>query len=276
MTRPVSALDELIRVIETLRGPGGCPWDREQTPRSMARFLLEEAYELADAVESDTPPAVQEELGDVLFHVLFLAQMHAEAGQFDLDGVCRAIADKMRRRHPHVFGTTQVADSAEVVRNWQEIKRNEKENGRRESVLDAVPAGMPGLLRAYSVSERAARARFDWKDLSAVMEKLEEELAEFRAAAAAGDAEQTSREFGDILFTLVNVARFSGVHPESALTASVRKFERRFRDLEKAAAAGGQAVADVPQEEKDRIWDEIKRREPGNGDPDPSESSGTS
>jgi tetrapyrrole methylase family protein / MazG family protein len=266
MTRPFSALDELIRVIETLRSPQGCPWDREQTPRSMSRFLLEEAYELADAIESEDPPAVQGEMGDVLFHVLFLALVYAEKGDFDLDGVCRVIAEKMRRRHPHVFGSTRVADSAEVVRNWQEIKRNEKENGRRESILDAVPAGMPGLLRAFAVSEQAARARFDWKDLGAVMAKLEEELAEFRAAAAAGDAEQTSREFGDILFTLVNVARFSGVHPETALTASVRKFERRFRALERIAAAGGRELAAVPQEEKDRIWDEIKRREPGSGD----------
>jgi tetrapyrrole methylase family protein/MazG family protein len=274
MTRPPSAMDDLIRVIATLRGPGGCPWDREQTPRSMARFLLEEAYELADAVESETSAAVREELGDVLFHVLFLSIMHAEGGHFDLDGVCRTVADKMRRRHPHVFGSTQVKDSAEVVRNWQEIKRSEKGNDRRESVLDAVPASLPGLLRAFAVSERAARARFDWRDLGGVMDKLEEELSEFRAAAAAGDAESTAREFGDILFTLVNVARFCGVHPESALTAAVRKFERRFRDLEKTATAGGRELAAVPQEEKDRIWDEIKRNEAGST-PSPSSEPST-
>lgn len=266
MTRPLAALDELTRVIATLRGPGGCPWDREQTPGSMARFLIEEAYELADAVGSETPAAVREELGDVLFHVLFLAMMYAEGRHFDLDGVCRTIADKMRRRHPHVFGSTQVKDSAEVVRNWQAIKRTEKGDARRESVLDAVPAGLPGLLRALAVSERAARARFDWQDLSAVMDKLEEELAELRAAAAAGDREGQARELGDVLFTLVNVARFSGVHPETALAAAVRKFERRFRALEKVATAGGRELAAVPQEEKDRIWDEIKRREPGSGD----------
>jgi len=271
MTHPDSAMEDLIRVIRTLRGPGGCPWDREQTPRSMARFLLEEAYELADAIESDSAPAVQEELGDVLFHVLFLARMYAESGRFDLDGVCRVIAEKMRRRHPHVFGTTRVADSAEVVRNWQEIKRNEKENGGRESLLDGVPAGMPGLLRAYTVSERAARARFDWKDLDAVMAQLQEEVGEFRAAAAAGDAEQASGEFGDILFTLVNVARFSGVHPETALTASIRKFERRFRALENVAAARGRKLAEIPQEEKDRIWQEIKRREPAADNTPPRE-----
>jgi MazG family protein len=268
MTHPLAAMEELVQVIERLRGPQGCPWDREQTPRSMVRFLLEEAYEVADAVDSDAAAEVQEELGDVLFHILFLALMYAEAGHFDLDAVCRVIADKMRRRHPHVFGSVQVSGSAEVVRNWQEIKRGEAGNGRRESVLDAVPSGMPGLLRAMAVSEHAARARFDWKDLGAVLQKLDEELAEFRAAAAAGDPEEMGRELGDILFTLVNVARFSGVHPESALTAAVRKFERRFRALEKVATADGRELAAVSQEEKDRIWDEIKRREPGRGDPD--------
>jgi tetrapyrrole methylase family protein/MazG family protein len=263
-------MDDLIRVIATLRGPGGCPWDREQTPRSMARFLLEEAYELADAVESEDPAAVREELGDVLFHVLFLAMVYAESRHFDLDGVCRTVAGKMRRRHPHVFGSTQVKDSAEVVRNWQEIKRNEKGNARRASVLDAVPASLPGMLRAFAVSERAARARFDWPDLDGVMGQLAEELAEFRAAAAAGDEQGKTRELGDILFTLANVARHSGVHPEAALTVAVRKFERRFRELEKAVAAGGRELAAVPQEEKDRMWDEIKRGEAAGTAPPPT------
>jgi MazG family protein len=262
MTPPLSAMLELVRVIETLRGPQGCPWDREQTPRTMVRFLLEEAYELADAVEADAAGDVEEELGDVLFHVLFLSLMYAETGRFDLDGVCRVIADKMRRRHPHVFGSTSVADSAEVVRNWQAIKRGEKGNGNRRSIMDAVPASMPGLLRATAVSERAARARFDWDGLDGVLRTLEDEIAEFRAAAAAGDKEQAGRELGDVLFTLVNVGRFSGVHPESALTSAVRKFERRFRALEAAAAAEGRDLAAMPQAEKDRIWDEIKRGEP--------------
>ena len=270
MTHPPSAMEDLVRVIATLRGPGGCPWDREQTPRSMVRFLLEEAYELADAVESGDPSAVREELGDVLFHVLFLAMVYAENHHFDLDGVCRTVAEKMRRRHPHVFGSTQVKDSAEVVRNWQEIKRNEKGNARRASVLDAVPASLPGMLRAFAVSERAARARFDWPDLDGVMGQLAEELAEFRAAAAAGDEQGKTRELGDILFTLANVARHSGVHPESALTVAVRKFERRFRELEKAVAAEGRELAAVSQEEKDRIWDEIKRGEAAGTPPPPT------
>lgn len=256
-----SALDELIRIIARLRGPNGCPWDREQSARSMVRFLIEEAYELADAVAADHGEHVCEELGDVLFHVLFLTQMHAEKGQFDLEQVCREIAAKMKRRHPHVFGEVRVADSAEVVRNWQQIKRGEKAGDARPSLLDAVPASQPSLMRAYAVSERAARTRFDWEDLTEVLAKLQEELAEFTAAVGRRDAAEVALEFGDILFTLVNVARFSGVHPETALTAAVQKFERRFRRMEAVVADSGRELESVPQSEKDRIWEAIKSQE---------------
>jgi tetrapyrrole methylase family protein/MazG family protein len=248
----------LIQVIERLRGPSGCPWDREQTPRSMVRYLLEEAYELADAVESDAAEPVCEELGDVLFHVLFLVRLFTERGQFDLDAVCRGIAAKMKRRHPHVFGSARVADSAEVVRNWQQIKKNEKNNGAQTSALDSVPASLPGLLRAHAVSKQAAAAAFDWPDLAGVLSKLEEELAEFKAAVGREDA---AGELGDILFTLVNVARFSGVHPETALSGAIQKFERRFRAMEQIIAGSGRALDEVPQSEKDRIWKEVKSKE---------------
>jgi MazG family protein len=251
-------MDELIRIIQRLRGPNGCPWDREQSSHSIVRFLLEEAYELADAIASGSGAHVCEELGDVLFHILFLTQMHTEKGQFDLEDVCRGISEKMKRRHPHVFGSAPVADSAEVVRNWQRIKSAEKGAGLRSSVLDAVPTSLPGLMRAYAVSERAARTRFDWKDLKGVLEKLQEELAEFTAAAGRKDAAQVALEFGDILFTLVNVARFSGVHPETALAAAVQKFERRFRRMEKIIADSGGNLESIPQSEKDRIWETIK------------------
>lgn len=253
-----SAMNELIQVIERLRGPSGCPWDREQTPRSMVRYLLEEAYELADAIESNAAQPVCEELGDVLFHVLFLAQMYAERDQFNIEAVCRMIASKMKRRHPHVFGSTQVADSAEVVRNWQQIKKNEKNADGPASVLDSVPASLPGLLRAHAVSKRAAAAAFDWEDLSGVFAKLDEELAEFKAAAGREDAAQ---EFGDILFTLVNIGRFSGVHPETALSGAIKKFERRFRAMEQIIAGSGRALEEVSQSEKDRIWEDIKSKE---------------
>jgi MazG family protein len=241
-----------------LRGPGGCPWDQEQTPRSIVRYLLEEAYELADAIASDEAESVCEELGDVLFHVLFIGHMYAEKAQFDLEAVCRLIAAKMKRRHPHVFGSTQVADSAEVVRNWQQIKQREKDPTARGSVLDSVPASLPGLMRAFAVSERAAAAKFDWAGLGGVLEKLEEELGEFKAASGRNDRDQAAIEFGDILFTLANVARFSGIHPETALGGAVKKFERRFRAMEKIIADSGRNLESVSQEEKDRIWEQIK------------------
>lgn len=261
MSAASAAMNELVEIIARLRGPNGCPWDREQSSRSMVRFLIEEAYELADAIAADHAEHVREELGDVLFHVLFITHLHAEKGQFDLEQVLREIGEKMRRRHPHVFGAVRVADSAEVVRNWQQIKRDEKAAGPRSSALDAVPAGLPGLLRAYAVSERAARLRFDWEDLRGVLAKLQEELAEFAAAAGRKDAPEAALEFGDILFTLVNVARFSGVHPETALAAAVQKFERRFRRMEAIAADSGRDLESLPQSEKDRIWETIKAEE---------------
>lgn len=261
MIRDHQALAALIQIIERLRGPEGCPWDREQSPSTMVRFLIEEAYELEDAIVSGHAGHVCEELGDVLFHVLFITQMHAERKLFDLEQVCLAIAAKMRRRHPHVFGSAQVADSAEVVRNWQQIKRAEEGPGKRLSVLDALPVGLPGLMRAYAVSERAARVRFDWNDLAAVLAKLQEEMAEFTAAAGRKDNAEAALELGDILFTLVNVARFSGVHPEAALTAAVQKFERRFRKMEAVVAETGRDLESLPQGEKDRIWEAVKSEE---------------
>lgn len=252
------ALAELIRIIATLRGPAGCPWDREQSPRSLVRFMLEEAYELADAVESEDIENSCEELGDVLFHVLFLARMHEEREAFTLADVCRAISEKMIRRHPHVFGSLHVADSGEVVRNWKRIKQAEKNHVPRQSALDGVPRGAPALLRALAVSEKAARARFDWDDAAGALAKLEEELAELRAALQGGAPQQVAEEIGDALFSLVNVARLAGHHPETALSGSVRKFDRRFRRMEQAIAATGRELSDVSQSEKDRIWETVK------------------
>ncbi|RPJ72291.1 MAG: nucleoside triphosphate pyrophosphohydrolase [Desulfobacteraceae bacterium] len=181
-----TALSHLIGIIARLRGPDGCPWDREQSPRSMVRFMIEEAYELAEALEAGDTENACEELGDVLFHVLFLARMYEEQAVFRLTDVCRVISEKMVRRHPHVFGSTQVADSGEVVRNWKQIKQSEKNHAARRSVLDGVPRGAPALIRALAVSEQAARARFDWQDVEGVLAKLEEELGELRAALRQG------------------------------------------------------------------------------------------
>ncbi len=257
------ALETLRGLIRRLRGPGGCPWDREQTPASMVRHLLEEAHELADAVASGDEEAVREELGDVLFQILFLGECYEEEGRFDLEAVCRGITAKMTRRHPHVFGTARAADSAEVLRNWRRIKQQEK-GGAPEpasSRLDRLPAGLPALLRAQAVGERAAAAGFDWEDAEGVLAKLAEEWSEFRAARASADPAALEREIGDLLFTLVNLARCCGVSADGALRGAVYKFERRFRTLETRLAAQGRRMEEVPQAEKDRLWEEIKAGE---------------
>lgn len=256
------ALESLLGILRRLRRPGGCPWDREQTPASMVLYLIEESFELADAVASGEAEAVCEELGDVLFQVLFVGDCYEEAGRFDFAAVCRGIAEKMIRRHPHVFGSARAADSAEVLRNWRRIKREEKTAAPpAASRLDGIPAGLPALLRAQAVGERAAAAGFDWEDPEGVAAKLEEELSEFRAAAAAGDPAGREREIGDLLFTAVHLARRSGVSPETALRGAIHRFERRFRLLEAEIAASGRRPEEVPQAEKDRIWERIKAAE---------------
>lgn len=262
----IKAVNELI---ETLRGEKGCPWDRKQTPQSMTLYLTEEVYELADAVESEDPDQICEELGDVLFQLLFIAKLFEEKGLFDIEDAAARIREKMIRRHPHVFGEATVKDAEDVRNRWHQIKRKEKNNSSRESLLDSIPPKQPALMRAFRISERAARTGFDWDDIAGVMEKTEEEWAEFRAEVAKqqdrGDADEGNTgdialEFGDILFTLVNVARFARIHPETSLAAATRKFEDRFRHMEKMAAESGRSIDEVPRAEKERMWEKAKSR----------------
>jgi tetrapyrrole methylase family protein / MazG family protein len=253
-------LEPLVRLVERLRGENGCPWDRQQTPQSLAVYLIEEMYELVDAIESGSPAEVCEEIGDVLFHLVFLTRMFQEKDLFDMTSVVRTISEKMIRRHPHVFGTTTVDNTEQVKQRWSEIKKAEKAGSAPASILDSIPVTLPALMRAYRISERAARAGFDWPDMAGVMEKVEEEWAEFKAALADGSArEPVSLEFGDILFTLVNVARFTGLHPETALSGSTRKFGDRFRVMEKELAARGTSIDGAGRETLDRLWEEAKR-----------------
>lgn len=265
---PIQALD---KIIETLRGENGCPWDKKQTPESICVYLLEEAHELLDAIQSKSPGDICEELGDVLFQVLFIARFFEEKDLFSIETAARQSAEKMIRRHPHVFGEITLTEAEEVRQQWHDIKKQEK-NGREaeSSILDAVPRSLPALLRAYRVSERAARTGFDWDDITGVMEKAEEEWGEFKAevgnsgadAAADGprDREKIAMEFGDVLFTLVNVARFARIHPETALIQATLKFEERFRHLERTAAESGRDIDAVPRDEKERLWNEAKER----------------
>ncbi|MFZ0133410.1 MAG: nucleoside triphosphate pyrophosphohydrolase [Desulfobacterales bacterium] len=263
-SQPAPASDPfkaLIQLIRTLRGPNGCPWDKQQTARSLVRYLTEEVYELIEAIEADNSDKIHEELGDVLFQVFFIAELFHEKGRFDIEAVARRNAEKMIGRHPHVFGDDRL-DSADAVRErWHQIKRREKGNRTAASVLDSVPVQLPALMRAYRISERAARTGFDWQGISGVMEKVEEEWAEFKSAQAAERPDLAAMELGDVFFTLTNVARFARIHPETALAGAIKKFEHRFRKLEKRAAEMGGAMENRSPAELDEIWQQIKAAE---------------
>lgn len=257
------AMDQLISLVATLRGENGCPWDRKQTAQSMAVYLLEETHELVEAIHKGDADAIREELGDVLFHVVFVARLFQEQGAFDIGDVVSQNHQKMVRRHPHVFGDTSLESADEVKKQWQEIKKREKLSSPPDSVLDSVPVGLPGLMRAYRISERAAGFGFDWENLSGVMAKVEEEWDELKCelekeAFHEGNRKAVSLEFGDLLFALVNVARFARIHPETAITEAILKFKTRFEFMEQTIRGENRELADVSQEEKDILWEKAK------------------
>jgi len=262
-THPVARLDNLIRLIITLRGVNGCPWDKKQTPRSMALYLVEELYELLDAMEKGNPDDVCEELGDVLFHIFFIARLFEEAGHFNIGAVADRNIQKMTRRHPHVFGAAPLETAEEVKRQWHTIKSNEKKSVSGGSLLDSLPSKLPALMRAYRISERVGKAGFDWNDMHGVLAKVEEEWNELKSAIRA-DADSgrnqrnVSLELGDLLFTLVNVARFAHIHPETALADATQKFEARFREMEKLLTAAGKPLASLSAKEMDQFWERAK------------------
>ena len=251
--------DQILRLIAALRGAGGCPWDRKQTPESLAVYLIEEVYELVEAITADDAGAIGEELGDVLFQIMFLVFLYQEQGRLDFEQVVAQNVKKMIRRHPHVFGTDKVETAGQVKQRWREIKQKEKDPSG--SLMDSVPAGMPALMRAYRISERAAGIGFDWDNLEGVLSQTEAEWAEFRAELLASTDSRDSdpddakkMEFGDILFTLVNVARLARIHPETALIKATEKFIRRFKGMESLAAVRGHALEKVPRDEMERLW----------------------
>ncbi|MFO7558152.1 MAG: nucleoside triphosphate pyrophosphohydrolase [Desulfobacterales bacterium] len=252
-----------MRLVESLRGPGGCPWDRKQTPKSMSIYLIEEVYELIDSMKSRSPEEICEELGDVLFHIIFIAGMYNDLEYFDIQSAARRVTEKMIRRHPHVFGDKTIETVKDVKEQWRKIKKKESEPSPERSILDSVPVKLPALIRAYRISERAAGAGFDWDDITGVMTKVKEELAEFHSAHLKGEKDKASVEFGDILFTLVNVARFAGFHPETALEDSTDKFEKRFRYMEKTLSKRGKHLEEVPREELEILWEKAKKMEIG-------------
>lgn len=261
-TKHENPLEDLEKLITILRGENGCPWDKKQDPNSISIYLIEEVYELVDAILNEDPDLIMEELGDVLFQVLFLSDLFSELGYFDLQKVVTNNIEKMKRRHPHVFGNEIIEKVEQIKSRWNQIKAEERINDQ-SSLLSSIPKGMPTLLRAYRLSERAAGVGFDWDNIEAVMEQVKEEWFEFideiKSKKRNGDENKKSAmEFGDILFSLVNIARFAKIHPETALMDSIQKFEKRFRFMEKKVRQKGQNLESLSRKEWNLLWREAK------------------
>lgn len=253
-------LRELIALIERLRGPDGCPWDRAQTTSDIGRYLIEEAYEVVEAIE-DTPAHLREELGDLLFHILFLARMAEEAKEFTLVDLLAEITAKMIRRHPHVFGDAKVGGVDDIRSNWERIKTEVEHKGSCSSLTEGLPRSLSTLARAQRITARASEAGFDWPDIEGVLSKVSEELAEFRAALQTNRPELITGEAGDLLFTLVNLCRFAKVDAEAALRTSLKKFTDRFSHIERRLASQGRSPRQASQVEMDLIWEDAKKNE---------------
>jgi MazG family protein len=251
-----------VELIARLRGPGGCPWDREQTHASLKPNVIEEAYEVAEAIDQGDQELAGE-LGDLLLQVVFHAQMARERQAFTIDDVIARVSEKMVRRHPHVFADDPAATPAEVLRNWESLKAREREDrpgsAKRESMLEGVSKGLPGVMEAYQMATKASRVGFDWPDAASVLAKLDEEVAELKQAAAGDDPHAVADEIGDLLFVTVSVARLLRVDPESALKASNRKFRRRFGHIEERLRESGRSFADSDPGEMESFWQDAKR-----------------
>ena len=272
--------ERLVELQAQLRSPKGCPWDIEQTHLSLRTYLIEEAYEVLEALESGDDSKFAEELGDLLLQVVFHAQIAAEEGRFTAADVVREIHQKMVRRHPHVFGEKSARDAAEVLKNWEQIKAEERrakagEKGTRKdpaekepaSLLDGIPHTLPAVMQGFQLTRRASRIGFDWDNVEGVIEKLHEELGELGKARDARSAQQVEEEIGDVLFAAVNLARFLKVDPEIALKRTNAKFSSRFREMERLAAESERKLADVPREELETLWEQAKGSEKANARP---------
>lgn len=253
-------LDDLIRIMQTLRGKNGCPWDKQQTHETLKKYLIEECYETIDALTQKDPQKIAEELGDVLLQIVFHAQIGAEAGTFTIDDVIRSICEKLILRHPHVFGDVSVKDADEVTENWQKIKQKEQDIKTHTQNLKAVPQCLPSLIRAQKVQKRAGDAGFDFKDANEAYRKLLEEAKELQTEFVQMDPARLEDEVGDVLFSVVNVARFLQVDCEEALSHSTQKFITRFEYVEKKAVEQNKTMEQLSFQEVDMIWEESKKK----------------
>ncbi len=271
---PGQWFEKLVGVQARLRAPNGCPWDREQTHQSLRTYLIEEAYEVLEALESGNDAKFAEEMGDLLLQIVFHSQIAREEGRFTVAEVIREIHDKMVRRHPHVFGKTRAKDSAEVLRNWEQIKAEERRSGDNKrdsrtgdsaakeiSLLDGVSRALPATLEGFQLTRKASRIGFDWQDAGGVFEKMQEETEELKEALKEQDHLKTEEELGDLLFAVVNLSRFLKVDPEIALKKANAKFSRRFRAMENLARKNGREFKDLPREEMESFWDTAKKSE---------------
>lgn len=258
---PRRTFDDLVQLMTTLRGPNGCPWDRKQTLPSLKPFIIEEAYEVVDAIDRDERPALAEELGDLLLQAVFVAEVTREEGSFDIYDAITAIHEKLVRRHPHVFGDVEANDAEQVLVNWEKLK-NEERKAEDKSLLAGVPQSLPALLKASRLTEKAARVGFDWRRADDVFAKMEEETAEVHEAIASGDPARIHDEIGDLLFTIANLARKLDVNPEEALQSTNRKFTQRFETMESEARGAERNLDSYSLEELDAMWDRAKRATP--------------
>jgi len=252
--------DELVQLMTTLRGPNGCPWDRKQTLPDLKPYVIEEAYEVVDAIDREDRAGLLEEVGDLLLEAVFIAEITREEGTFDVYDSVTAIHDKLVRRHPHVFADVVADDAEQVLVNWEKLKSEERK-AENKSVLSGVPRAMPALLKAGRLTEKAARVGFDWRRAEDVLEKLDEEVAELKEAVASADPAKMHDEIGDLLFTISNIARKLNVNPEEALQSTNRKFMSRFEAMEAYVRERGQNLDQLTLEEMDQLWDEAKAAE---------------
>jgi MazG family protein len=255
----MTPLERLCGIVAQLRAPGGCPWDREQTHESLLPGLLEEAYEVAGAIRARDDVNLREELGDLLLQVVMHAQMASETGRFEIDQVVNEVADKLVRRHPHVFASSEARDTGAVLKQWDAIKREEKKSAPQH-YLDDLPAALPALMRAQKVQAKVSRVGFDWAEISDVVAKVDEELRESKAAITSGDSEAVAEELGDLLFAVVNLARKQKLDAETLLFAATDKFAGRFHRMEEALLERGKKLGEADLAEMDAIWNDLKSR----------------
>ena len=260
MSSAGEAFQKLVDVMKRLRGPDGCPWDREQTIHTLRGFVLEETYEVLDAIDNDDHEALRGEIGDLLFEGVFLAQIESDEGRFQVEDALDSITGKLIRRHPHVFGTTAGVDTpGKVVEQWEQIKaREQQEAGRTRALLRGLPRAMPSLLRAYEIGTRVAAVGFDWTRTEDVVDKIEEEVHELRGALKDEGHDRAEEEMGDLLFSIANLARKLGIEPESAMRKANEKFTRRFEALEQRFEQQGRSVHDASLEEMEEVWASVK------------------